>query len=342
MAVERIQKIGVVGAGTMGHGIAQVFAQNGFPVSLTDAVESVLAEVKKKIHSNLILLAKEGLVSDRGIEQTLDRISIVKDLNRAVRDADFVTEAIVENLEVKQDTFKKVEGFCSPATILASNSSTLRITDISSTMSRPERAVTTHWFNPPYIVPLVEVVRGARTSDETFNIAYDLLNNIGKVAVKIQKEIPGFLVNRIQAAMYREVVSLAEMGVASMEDIDLAIKSSMGFRLASFGALRIMDMGGLDIWYKVFEHLLKEIDSKTEVPKFIKDKAERGELGVKTGKGFFEYTPESIQALIKERDRQFVNRLKTLYYSQEKRERLEEALKEGEKVWNRVSEKQNN
>jgi len=315
MKIEQIRKVAVIGAGTMGHGIAQTFAQNGFSVNLTDAVESVLVRVKEKIHANLRTLAEGGLISDKEAEQTLDRISVVKGLNTAVRDADFVTEAVVENLEIKQALFKEMEKFCSPDTILASNSSTLKITDTSSLMERPERAVITHWFNPPHIVPLVEVVRGEKTSQETFDIAYALLIKIGKAAVKIRKEIPGFLVNRVQVATYREVISLVEMGVASKEDIDLAIKTSMAFRLASFGPLRIMDMGGLDIWNKVFEQLLGEIDSKTEVPESLKKKVERRELGVKTGKGFYEYTPESIRALIKERDKQFVNRLKALYRS---------------------------
>lgn len=316
MKVEQIQKVAVVGAGTMGHGIAQTYAQNGFPVSLTDVVESVLAGVKERIHSNLKILAEGGLISSGEIEQTLDRISIVKGLDETIHDADFVTETIVENLEAKQNIFKEMEKFCSQDTILASNTSTFRITDISSSMARPEKTVITHWFNPPYIVPLVEVVRGEATSDETFNTTYDLLTKIRKAAVKIQKEIPGFLVNRVQVAMHREVLSLAEMGVASKEDIDLAVKTSMGFRLASFGPLRIMDMGGLDVWYHVFKQLLGEIDSRTEIPKSLKEKAESGELGVKTEKGFYEYTPESIKSLIKERDKQFVDRLKMLYRSQ--------------------------
>lgn len=316
MKVEQIQKIAVVGAGTMGHSIAQTYAQNGFPVNLTDAAESALAGVKERIHSNLRILAEGGLIADREVEQILDRISVKRGLDETVRDADFITEAIVENLDAKQNIFKEMEGFCSQDTILASNTSSFRITDIASFMKRPERTINTHWFNPPHIVPLVEVIRGEATSDETFDTTYNLLVKIGKTAVRIQKEIPGFLVNRAQVALHREVLSLAEMGVASKEDIDLAIKTSIGFRLASLGPLRVMDLGGLDVWGRIFEQLLGEIDSSTELPKSLNEKVDRGELGTKTGKGFFEYSPESIQSLIKQRDKEFVDRLKMLYQPQ--------------------------
>lgn len=313
MKVEQIQKVAVVGAGTMGRGIAQVYAQRGFPVNLTDVEESVLTGVKEKIRSNLKVLTDEGLISEEEIKQTMDRLFIVRDLEQTIRDADFVTEAIIEDLEAKQNIFKEMEKFCSPTTILATNTSGFRISDIASSMERPERTVITHWFNPPHIIPLVEVVRGEATSDDTFNTTYDLLVKAGKTVVRLEREIPGFLVNRMQVAMYREAISLAEMGVASKEDIDLGIKAGMGFRLACFGPLRVMDMGGLDVWYSVFRQLLREIDSTTGVANPLKERVERGELGLKTGKGFYEYTPESIKSLVKERDKQFMRLLKTIY-----------------------------
>jgi 3-hydroxybutyryl-CoA dehydrogenase len=187
------------------------------------------------------------------------------------------------------------------------------MTDISSLMVRPERAITTHWFNPPHLVPLVEIVLGERTSEETYETTRDLLVKIKKVVVRVQKEIPGFLVNRIQTAIHREMYSLLETGAASAEDLDLAVKASLGFRLASLGPLLVRDLAGLGVTYRIEEWLLKEIDSSTEVNKMLKDKVARGELGVKTGKGFFEYTPESVEVIIRERDRQFVRRLKELY-----------------------------
>jgi len=311
--VGQIKKVAVVGAGLMGHGIAQAFAQEGFPVKVTDASESVLVEGKDKIRSNLTTFVEEGFINQSDMEQILDRISVVKGLDQAVRDAEFVTEAVFEDLEVKRNLFKEMEMFCSRDTILASNTSSFRMTDISSLMENPERALITHWFNPPHLVPLVECVLGERSREETYKTTHELLMKIKKVPVRVQKEIPGFLINRIQTAIHREVYSLLETGAASAEGLDLAIKASLGFRLASIGPLLVRDLAGLGVTYKVEEWLSEEINSSTEVNKILKDKVARGELGVKTGKGFFEYTPESVAVIIKERDRQFIHRLKHLY-----------------------------
>lgn len=315
MEINQIKKVAIIGAGLMGHGIAQAFAQEGFPVKVTDTSESALAAVKDKIHSNLITFLEGELISDQEIEKILDRICIFTNLDEAVQEADFVTEVIFEDLEAKQNLFKEMEKYCSPDIILASNTSSFRMTDISSLMEKPERAIITHWFNPPHLVPLVEVVLGKRTSEETYQMTNDLLVKIKKVPVRVWREIPGFLINRIQTALHREMYSLLEMGAANAEDLDLAVKASLGFRLASIGPLLIRDLAGLDVLCKVEDWLVKEIDSSTEVNKILRDKVVQGELGVKTGKGFFEFTPESVEAIIKERDRQFVHRLKELYRS---------------------------
>jgi 3-hydroxybutyryl-CoA dehydrogenase len=271
--------------------------------------------VKDRFRSNLIPFVEEEFIDKSEMEEILDRIHLFADLEQAVREADFITEAIFEDLKAKQVLFEEVERHCSADAILASNTSSFRMTDISSLMKKPERAIVTHWFNPPHLVPLVEVVLGERTSEETYQATNSLLLKIRKVPVRVQKEIPGFLINRIQTALHREMYSLLEMGAASAEDLDLAVKASLGFRLASVGPLLVRDLAGLDVLCKVEDWLLKEINSNTEVNKVLKDKVTRGELGVKTGKGFFKYTPESVEAIIKERDRQFVRRLKGLYRS---------------------------
>lgn len=313
MKADQIKTVAVVGAGLMGHGIAQAFAQEGFQVNVTDTSESVLAVVKDRIRSNLVAFVEEKFISQNEVEKILNRIHVFTNLDQAIREVDFVTEVIFEDLKTKQNVFKEMEMFCSPDTILASNTSSFRMTEISLFMEKPERAIITHWFNPPHLVPLVEVVLGERTSEETYQTTIDLLLGIKKIPVKVQKEIPGFLINRIQTAIHREMYSLLEMGAASAEDLDLAVKASLGFRLASLGPLLVRDLAGLDVLCKVEEWLVKEIDSGTEVNKILKDKVVQRELGVKTGKGFFEYTPESVEAIIKERDRQFVRRLKELY-----------------------------
>jgi 3-hydroxybutyryl-CoA dehydrogenase len=313
MKAAQIQKVAVVGTGLMGHGITQAFAQEGFQVNVTDTSESALAVVKDRIRSNLVTLVEGELFSQNEAEEILARIHVFTDLGQAIREADFVTEAIFEDLEAKQSIFEEMDKYCSPDTILASNTSSFRMTDISYRMQNPERAIITHWFNPPHLVPLVEVVLGRNTSEETYQTTNDLLLKIKKVPVRVRQEIPGFLINRIQTTIHREMYSLLEMGAASAEDLDLAVKASLGFRLASIGPLLVRDLAGLDVLCKVEDWLVKEIESSTEVNKILKDMVARGELGVKTGKGFFEFTPESVAAIIKERDRQFVQRLKHLY-----------------------------
>ena len=313
LKVAQIKKVGVVGAGLMGHGIAQVYAQEGYPVTITDSSASVLAGVQNRIKANLDTLAREGLFQESNVNQILERITVTDSLEETVCDADFVTEAIIENLEMKKTLFYQMEKFCSKESILASNTSSFPMTQISSTMERPERALVTHWMNPPYLVPLVEVVPGEKTSEETYNTAYELLCKMKKVPVKVQKEIIGFLINRIQTAMNREVYHLVEMGVASAEDIDRAVVTSLGFRLAALGPLMIRDLAGLDVTYKVDETLAGEIDSSQSVSKLLKDLVSKGELGAKTGKGFFKYTSESLATIIQQRDRQFIRLLKEQY-----------------------------
>jgi len=314
LTAEQIKKVSVIGAGTMGHGIAQAYAQEGYPVTITDVAKPALAGVKDRIKSNLETLAREGLIPQKEIASIVARISVVDSLGNAVRDADLVTEAIFEDLPTKTKLFQEMEKFCTPECILASNTSSFPMTQISSRMKNPERAIVTHWMNPPYLVPLVEVVPGEKTSEQTYKTAYEILRKIKKVPVKVQKEVLGFLINRIQTAMNREVYHLVEIGAASAEDIDRAVVTSLGFRLAFLGPLLVRDLAGLDVTCKVDGTILPELDSSIKANKLLRDMVNRGEYGAKTGKGFFSYTPESIAKLIKERDRRFIHLLKELYY----------------------------
>ena len=317
MKLEDIHQIAVLGAGLMGHGIAQSFITGGYPVILYDIQESVLDSAEAHIKNSLELFCGADLIESKDIAPALDRLTCTVDLKRAVEAADFITEAIPEDPALKQDIFQRVEDLCRHEAILASNTSSLTLEAIGASVQNKQRLVTTHWFNPPQLVPTVEVVRGKETSDETFTGAYDLLMKIGKVPVKINRELPGFIVNRVQIAMVREVLDLFEQGIASAEDIDRAIKGSIGFRLASIGPMITMDLGGLGLWLKVMENLLPQIRSSTEPPETLKTLVSRGHTGIRSGQGFYDYSADrserEVEEAIRKRDREFLQRLKNLY-----------------------------
>jgi 3-hydroxybutyryl-CoA dehydrogenase len=286
----RNDRIAVVGAGLMGHGIAQAFAQKGFRVVLYDLSAEILQKALRNVEANLTTFVALGLEKESAVTEILSRIDRTTELKDAVSGADFVIEAAPEDLELKRRLLKEIDRHAPDHAVLSSNTSMLPISQFGSDVRRKDRLIITHWFNPPHIVPVVEIVRAHETSDETFQHTVHLLEKIGKQPVRVMKEIPGFLVNRIQAAMFREVLSLLEHGVASVEDLDRAVKGSFGLRLGVIGVLETMDMAGLDLMYKGTAHLYKFIESSIEAQDVLRAKVERGELGLKTGKGFYTYT----------------------------------------------------
>ena len=307
-----INHVAVIGAGLMGHGIAQAFAQKGFRITLYDLSDHILEESLKKIESNLSVFAELGLIEQQTIQETFSRIEINTDLKDTVKKADFVIEAVPEDLELKRKVFKDIDRNTPDHTILASNTSMLQISEFGSEVLKKDKLIITHWFNPPYIVPVVEIVMGQKTSENTYQNTHSLLKKIGKKPIKVQKEIPGFLINRIQTAMFREVLSLLEKGIASAEDIDEAIKGSFGLRLSVIGVLETMDMAGLDLMFKGTKYLFNFIENSTEPPKILKEKVEKGELGIKTGKGFFTYGDAISSQKTQYRDKKLLKILKEL------------------------------
>jgi 3-hydroxybutyryl-CoA dehydrogenase len=321
MNFEEIRNIAVLGSGIMGHGIAQSFMMGGYPVMLYDIRESILETAKAHIKNNLELFRRAGLIARPEIESALERLTLTVDLKRAVETADFIVEAIPEDVSLKQDLFQHIEKRCSQNAIIASNTSSLTLKEIGARVKNKKRLVITHWFNPAQLVPTVEVVKGEQTSNEILDITYQLLLKIRKAPVRINREIPGFLVNRIQIAMAREVLDLYEKGIASAEDIDEAVRGSIGFRLASIGPLLTMDLGGLDIWFKVLENLLPDIHRSTKPPEVLQKLVAQGHKGIKSGKGFYDYSLDfskgALDDAIKKRDREFLNRLRHLYWKTE-------------------------
>jgi len=306
MNVDTINTVAVIGLGTMGHGIAQNFAVAGYEVCCFDEVASVRDSLVARVRANLTQFEEADFLPQGAAGTILARIRVVSTEAEAVGPADFVTEAVAEDLQVKQQLFARLEADVDPETILASNSSSFPITQTSSLMKHPERAIVTHYFNPPHIVPIVEVVPGEKTSEETTCTTHQFLSSIGKKAIRINKEIPGFLVNRVQTAMYREIWDLLDQGIASAEDIDEAIRGSMGMRLAAIGPLKVNDFAGLDINMVAYQVMIQHMRGDWEVPAKIQQLVDEGNYGVKTGKGIYDYTPDSIRDEMACRDQRYL------------------------------------
>ncbi len=316
LKLEDVRSITVIGAGIMGHGIGQVFAMGGYDVCLTDVSADILHKALKRIRTNLDIFRDNGFVTEAEASAAMARVRTEPDLAKSVKNADIVIEAVKEDIEIKRTLFNKLDAICPPRTVLASNSSSLLISDFASGTKRQDRVLLVHWYNPPHIVPAVEIIRGIHTSDETARLMYDLLKKCRKLPIRINKEIPGYMLNRIQMAIMREVMYLWQAGVASIEDIDLAVKGSLGFRYASIGPLLTSDLGGQDTFAAVCKYLFPLLSDAKELPEAYLKMVQAGNLGLKTGKGFYEHTKDEWDAIIEKRDREFLQRLKTLYWDQ--------------------------
>jgi len=289
-----INKVAVIGAGIMGHGIAQVFAQKGCSVMLHDVDYSILNGALDKIKSNLRLYIDLGLEKETIIDDVMSQITLTTSLQDAVAQAQFIVEAVPENLKLKIEIFKTIDAATQDFVIMASNTSTLSITEIGKSIKKSNRLLMTHWFNPPYLIPVVEIVKGELTSQEVFSMTFEFLKKIGKEPVHVVKQIPGLLVNRIQTAMFREIIGLLEAGIATAEDIDKAVKGSFGIRLAAIGPLATVDLAGVDLWCTGAKNLYPLLDVSQEPQALLTKMVEKGFHGIKTNKGFFEY-PNNIK-----------------------------------------------
>lgn len=297
MNVDEIRKLAIVGAGLMGHGIAQEFALAGYEVHLCDLTEDKLKQAIKNIQVNLQMLVEIGAITRKQAESVLANIHPGTELNEAGAKADVVIEAVFENLELKQELFQKLDRLCPEHAILASNTSSLMPSSLASATRRPDKVLVTHYFNPPYLLPLVEIVRHQATSDETVTTIYDLLTRVGKSPAIVRKEVPGFVGNRLQAALFREALSIVEQGIATPQDVDIVVKTGFGRRYAAAGPFEVFEMAGWDLVLAVAQYLYPDLESSTELPAILNEKVETGQLGMKTGKGFYEWTPESAEAL---------------------------------------------
>jgi len=282
-------RIGVIGAGLMGHGIAQVFAVAGHDVAITDPSPQARASAPERIAENLAATGRDPAA--------LSRVSIAPDNGAAVANADVVIEAAPENMELKQALFAELEALAPAHAILASNTSVMPITEIMQRVKDKSRALGTHWWNPPFLVPLVEVVRTAHVSDATVTQMIDLLRAVGKTPVEVKKDVPGFVGNRLQHALWREAIAIVAEGICDAETVDMVVKSSFGRRLAVLGPLENADMIGTDLTLAIHAQVLPHIDSTPAPSPYLEALVGGGKLGFKSGEGFRVWSDEEIAAL---------------------------------------------
>lgn len=258
-SILRSEHIAVVGTGQMGRGIAQLFAFRGHEVVLFDRDEDALDEAIVKIQSNLIDLSEHGLCLREEIERTIEQIKPVCSLKEAVASARFVVESAEEELEVKQDLFHQMEQLCSPITILATNGSLIRVTEAAAKTKVKERVIGTHFWAPPYLIPLVEVVGGRETSREVKEYTCNILKSVGKYPVMVEKDVPGLVGSRLQLALQREAIAIVEQGIADADAVNKVVKKGLSLRLYVSGPLENVESAGTDQTFQVYKHLLKVI-----------------------------------------------------------------------------------
>lgn len=302
MKVEEIKTVGIVGAGLMGHGIAQVFGMRGYRVNLYDKDPGALNDAPEKIRENLQLFLELETIKESDLELCLKNITLCHTMADLCKGVDVVIEAVSEKLEVKQLVFADLERDTSRQTLFCTNTSGIRIAKISEGLQNKDRVVGTHFWNPPHAVPCVEVIKSEHTSDEAFQTAMDLMKRVGKEPVRVLKDIPGFLGNRLQLALFREALSLFQQGIASAEDIDRVVKYSFGSRFPFIGAFETMDLAGHDLGHEVQKYLFPELCSDLKPLDVLKRMVDNGLLGVKTGKGFYEWTDKKIKDTVHRRD----------------------------------------
>jgi 3-hydroxybutyryl-CoA dehydrogenase len=277
-------RIAVIGAGLMGHGIAQVFALAGHEVALTDSHTSTLASATDRILANLKDLGDDVAA--------LERIRICASLAEAVAGADFIVEAVHEDLGVKQKLFAAIEQAARGDAVLASNTSVIPITAIMGGLEKRGRALGTHWWNPPYLVPLVEVIATQWTTPAAIDFAVKLHADVGKTPVHVKKDVPGFVGNRLQHALWREAISLVENDICDAETVDTVIKAAFGRRLAVLGPLENADLVGTDLTLAIHQTVLAAIDARPGPSPYLEKLVAEGKLGMKTGEGFRMWTRE--------------------------------------------------
>ena len=305
-----LSKTAVIGAGLMGGQIALVLATGSKETYLMSRTERTIENTMKNIHHYLQDLQRHGLLQGGAPGEIIERIHTTTSLEEAANNAEFVVEAVIENLDVKKDVFKRLDQATEPRAILSSNTSGLPISKLARATRKPDRVVGSHFIQPGHISPIVEVVRGKKTSDGTARRTKEIWHNLGKTPLMVQKDLPGFIVNRLQHAMIVEAVFLLAKGAATAEDIDLAVTLGLGPRFTVSGPLEQRDLNGIDTNYMVAKHLWRHLSGWEEPLRFLKMKRDRGELGLKVGKGYYDWTGKDPTEVRRVRDEALIERIK--------------------------------
>ncbi|WP_298986433.1 3-hydroxyacyl-CoA dehydrogenase family protein [uncultured Roseibium sp.] len=283
--------IAVLGAGLMGHGIALTFARAGHKVNVFDAFQASLDALPERVSKSLGAMG----VKDAEIAEVQGRITAGKEMSTCVREADFVFEAAPEKPELKRALFQDVEQHTPTNAILASNTSVIPITTIMADLKHQGRALGTHWWNPPHLIPLVEVIKTQWTDEATIQKTIELLTSVGKTPVRVEKDVAGFIGNRLQHAMWREAIYLVESGVCTAEAVDKVVNASFGRRLSVLGPLANADLVGTDLTLDIHENVLADLDNRPAPSPYLRDLVETGKLGMKSGEGFMSWTQEDME-----------------------------------------------
>lgn len=314
MKLQDIKKIGVAGGGTMGSGIAQIFAQHGYEVIVTDIEEKYLENTKRIILLNQKTLINEGLLAEGKAKEALTHISYSTDKG-VFKDVDLIVEAIIEKIEIKQNYWLELEEIAKEDCIFATNTSGLSINGICSKLNNKKRFIGMHWWNPPHIIPLIELIKADETSEETVQVLKELVDIIGKESVVVLKDVNGFIGNRIQFAVYREALKIVEDGIATVEDVDKAMKYGPGFRYPVLGPFETADLGGLDTFYYISSYLFNELSDVKKPTNLQQELMDKNNLGVKTGKGWYDYSEGKGEEAMVQRDKNFYKMLKHIHNS---------------------------
>lgn len=312
MRAEEIKRAVIVGGGVMGAAIALVCAKT-LPVDLVDVSQEALDASLTRLRSYIAAVVENDVWSEKEAQEAQGRINRTTDLAGALKKAELVLEAIPENLDLKKDLFRKMDSLAPSGAVLSTNTSSFRITEIGGATGRPANVVGIHWINPPYIMPIVEIVRGDNTSQDTVDLATGFIKRLGWVPV-VCKDVPGFIINRFQHAIVNMALMLVEQGVASIEDIDTACRLSFCLRLPMYGPLKAHDLAvNKKTSLATQEYIYKETGHPIFQPsRLLREKVAAGELGILTGKGWYDYSGQSLEELQKTRDRQIVQMLRFL------------------------------